>query len=170
MSHLAKSQENAEHQIQINYYKNLTFIKSHIQDSKLKLHLLWIQPTCQISKMIFGGKQTLLISEDSTSIKQREKMIFQPCRRDTKRRNKNIIHALPLTSFFCRHCNMSHKHHKWSFCSINSVNIYPKCSFIWRVWSRKTLVPTWLQNISNVTCKLCQNISNYFCNTTLGIS
>ena len=26
-----------------------------------------------------------------------------------------------------------------------------------------------LQNISKVAYKLCQNISNYFCNTTLGI-
>jgi hypothetical protein len=38
--------------------------------------------------------------------------------------------------------------------------------------ARKTPVPTCatsLQNISKVTWKLCQNISNYFCNTTLGI-
>ena len=30
---------------------------------------------------------------------------------------------LPLMSFFCWHSNMSHKHHKWSFCLINSVDI-----------------------------------------------
>ena len=27
-------------------------MKSHIQYTKLKLHLLWIQPTCQNSKML----------------------------------------------------------------------------------------------------------------------
>uniref|UniRef100_A0A8K9V774 Raftlin n=1 Tax=Oncorhynchus mykiss TaxID=8022 RepID=A0A8K9V774_ONCMY len=37
------SRENAELQIQINYYKNQTFIKSHMQDSKLKLHLLYFK-------------------------------------------------------------------------------------------------------------------------------
>ena len=34
------------------------------------------------------------------------------------------------------------------------------------VWSRKKQLPIWatsLQNISKVACKLCQNISKYFC-------
>ena len=35
-----KARENAERQIQITYYKNQTLIKSHMQDRKLKLHLL----------------------------------------------------------------------------------------------------------------------------------
>ena len=74
-------------------------------------------------KKAFRRKQTMLLSEDSTSV-NKERSIFQPCRRDTKCRNKNIIHALPLTSFFCWHYNMSHKYHKWSFCSINSVDIF----------------------------------------------
>jgi hypothetical protein len=43
-------------------------------------------------------KQTMLLFEDSTPV-NKEKSIFQPCRRDTKCRNKNIIHALPLTSW-----------------------------------------------------------------------
>ena len=79
-------------------------------------------------KKAFRQKQTMLLSEDSTSVNKREN-IFQPCRRDTKRRNKNINHALPLTSFFSWHSSMSHKHHKWSFCSINSVDIYSNVHF-----------------------------------------
>ena len=34
------ARENAERQIQIKYSKIQTFIKSHMQDSKLKLHSL----------------------------------------------------------------------------------------------------------------------------------
>ena len=66
--------ENAERQIQINYYKNLTLIKSHMQDNKLKLQLLWIQPF----KKALRRKQTMLLSEDSTSVNKERKAYFNP--------------------------------------------------------------------------------------------
>ena len=48
------SGEIAERQIQINYYKYSTFMKSQVQYIKIKLNLLLIQPPCQISKRIYG--------------------------------------------------------------------------------------------------------------------
>ena len=70
--------ENKERQIQINYYKNHTFMKSHMQDSKLKLYLLCIQPTCPISKKAFRRKQTMLLSEDSTIVNKEREAYFNP--------------------------------------------------------------------------------------------
>ena len=60
-----KARENAERQIQINYYKNQTFIKSHMQDSKL---MLVVNPiSCYESNLLFklieltlGELQTVL--------------------------------------------------------------------------------------------------------------
>ena len=70
----------------------------------------------------------MLISEVSSPPTKPMKTIIQPARHNTKVRNNDIMHALPL-KIFCWHSNMSHKHHKWSFCSIISVVIYPKCRF-----------------------------------------
>jgi hypothetical protein len=126
----------------LNYYKyiwNLNEITHAIH--QFKLHLLLIQPMWFDFKKALRWKQTMWLCEDSTPPNKHMTFIFQPAR------NRDIIHALLLKIFFCWHSKMSHKHHKWSFCSINSVIISPKCQFIWLVWSRKTRVPTWLQNI-----------------------
>jgi hypothetical protein len=109
---------------------------------RFKDELLVNPATVSYFKKALRRKQTMLLSEDSTPLKKDMKITFQPARRDTKVRNKDIINALSLKIFFCWHSKLSIKHHKWSFCSINSVIISPKCKFIRRVLSRKTLVPT----------------------------
>jgi hypothetical protein len=48
-------------------------------------------------KKAFWRKQTMLFSEDSTPSNKHRQSCFD--RRNTKLRNKDIIHAFPLTSF-----------------------------------------------------------------------
>ena len=65
-----KASENAMRQILINYYKNLTFMESHMQDSKLKLHFNF--------KKAFWRKQIMLLSEDSTIVNKAREAYFNP--------------------------------------------------------------------------------------------
>ena len=130
----------------LNYYKY--FIQSQVQYTKLKLYFLLIQPPCQISKRLYGESRPCYYVKTASHHTNTWQSYFNPPGA-TKLRNNNIINALPL-KIFCWHFNMSQKHHKWSFCSINSIIISPKCQFIWRVWFRKAPVPTpptWLQII-----------------------
>ena len=67
-----KARENAERQIQINYYKIQTFIKSHVQD-KLKLHC------CESSQHVrFQKGFSMLLSENSTSVNKERKVYLNP--------------------------------------------------------------------------------------------
>ena len=130
---MATSGEMAERQIQIKLLKIFNFHTITSAIHQIKAELLVNPASVSDFKKALRRKQTMLLSEDSTPSNTHMTIIIQPARRDTKHRNNDIICALPLKSFFCWHSNMSHKHHKWSFCSINSVVISPKCPFIWRV-------------------------------------
>ena len=131
----------------------------------LKMNFLLIQPQCQISKRLYCESKPCCYLR--TPLNKHMTIIIQPVRHNTKVRNNDIIHALPLKIFFCWHSNMSIKHHKWSFCSINSVVIYPKCPFIWRVWFRKYTGSNSTQHDYTLSNKLPVNFVQTFQTTFL---
>ncbi|CDQ84459.1 unnamed protein product [Oncorhynchus mykiss] len=116
-----------ERQIQINSYKNRTFMNSHVR-YQIKATRV-VNPTNMSDfKNDFRRKQTILLSEDSTSVNKREHISTSPAvTQNAEIKSCHINHA------FDELLLLSHKHHKWSFCLINSVHIYPKCPFIWRI-------------------------------------
>ena len=67
---------------------------------------------------------------------------------------------MPLTSFFCWHSNMSHKHHKWSFRSINSVDYISKMSiYLVRLIQEKQLTKT--QRHYKTFQKFCSDVAQF---------
>ena len=129
---MTTSDEMGERQIQIKLLEIFNFHTITRAIHQIKALLLGNPATVSDFKKALRQKQTMLLSEDSTP-SNKHRIIFHPARCDTKLRNNDIVHALPLKSFFYWYSKMSHKHHKWSFCSINSIVLFPECPFIWHV-------------------------------------
>jgi hypothetical protein len=82
---LPKARENAERQIQIHSYKNLTFMKSHnLQDNKFKAARV-VNPANMSDLKAFRRKQTMLLSEDSTIVNKREHISTLQARHKTQK-------------------------------------------------------------------------------------
>ena len=68
------ARENVERQIQIKYYKNLTFIKSHVR-YQIKAILVVNPANMSDFKNVFWRKHKMLLSDDSTTVNKERKHI-----------------------------------------------------------------------------------------------
>ena len=98
----------------------------------LKINFLWIQPRCQISKMLYGKSipYNYLRTKPSSQIITNSN---QPSRRVTQVRNRDKINHLPFMIFIWLPSEDIHLFNKCSFCSIKSLYIQ-KPQFCLRVF------------------------------------
>ena len=95
----------------------------------LKINFLLIQPWCEISKRLYGESIPCDYLRTAPS-RQIITNSYQPSRVVTQVRNSNTINHLPLMIFIWLHSQDSHLLNKCLFCSIKSLFISKKLSFV----------------------------------------